>query len=140
MSTPFRPDISKKNQYWISKHRYYELKHFCLQYNEWKQEYKELSYISSCDVVDGTCKDGMKADNVSNTAYKLSKIRSKMDLIEETCKDVDSDLYLYLMMSVTEGKTYENLSTVYEIPCSRQSFYGRYRKFFYILSQKLHSI
>ena len=34
--------LSKKNKYYISKHRYYELKHFCLQYNEWIEELKKL--------------------------------------------------------------------------------------------------
>lgn len=29
-------ELSEKNPYYISKHRYYELKHFCLQYPEWK--------------------------------------------------------------------------------------------------------
>lgn len=35
MTTSIRPEISRRNQHHISKHRYYELKHFCLQYREW---------------------------------------------------------------------------------------------------------
>ena len=27
--------VSKKNKYWISRHRYLELVHFCAQYDEW---------------------------------------------------------------------------------------------------------
>lgn len=34
-----KPELSKANRYWISKHRYYELYHFCLQYYEWEKEY-----------------------------------------------------------------------------------------------------
>ena len=30
MSTTIRPELSEKNQYWIDKHRYYELKHLCI--------------------------------------------------------------------------------------------------------------
>lgn len=30
--TSVRCELSGTNKYWISKHRYYELKHFCLQY------------------------------------------------------------------------------------------------------------
>ena len=30
-----RTTVSKKNKYWISRHRYLELSHFCAQYNEW---------------------------------------------------------------------------------------------------------
>ena len=32
MGTQIRPELSEKNLYWIDRHRYYELKHFCLQY------------------------------------------------------------------------------------------------------------
>lgn len=39
MGTIIRPELSEKNKYWLEKHRYYELKHFCLQYPLWKQAY-----------------------------------------------------------------------------------------------------
>lgn len=42
MSTTVRSEISKKNIYWIEQHRYYELKHFCLQYPLWKKAYSEI--------------------------------------------------------------------------------------------------
>lgn len=42
MGTTIRPEISKKNRYWIDKHRYYELKHFCLQYPTWKKAHSSL--------------------------------------------------------------------------------------------------
>lgn len=37
MGTVIRSEISKKNPYYINKHRYYELKHYCLQYYIWKE-------------------------------------------------------------------------------------------------------
>lgn len=37
MGTTLRAELSEKNPYWIEKHRYYELKHFCLQYPIWKK-------------------------------------------------------------------------------------------------------
>lgn len=49
MSTTIRPEISKKKNYWIEKHRYYELKHFCLQYPIWKK---------ACSSLDGLAKQG----------------------------------------------------------------------------------
>lgn len=42
MATSIVPKLSKTNPYYISKHRYYELKHFCLQYPEWQREIREL--------------------------------------------------------------------------------------------------
>lgn len=32
MGNIIRAEVSENNPYWIEKHRYYELKHFCLQY------------------------------------------------------------------------------------------------------------
>lgn len=46
MGTTIRPEISKKNRYWIDKHRYYELKHFCLQYPTWKKAYLSLDNVT----------------------------------------------------------------------------------------------
>ena len=38
-----RAEVSKRNKYYISKHRYYELKHFCLQYSEWTKAVRMLN-------------------------------------------------------------------------------------------------
>lgn len=42
MSTVIRAELSHKSKYHIDKHRYYELKHFCLQYPNWKKSYAEV--------------------------------------------------------------------------------------------------
>lgn len=47
MGTVIRPEVSSKNTYYILRHRYYELKHFCLQYPEWKREYRSLDGLTS---------------------------------------------------------------------------------------------
>ena len=46
MGTEIRPEISDKSKYWIEKHRYYELKHFCLQYPIWKKAHDALDGLS----------------------------------------------------------------------------------------------
>lgn len=46
MTTVLRAELSTKNKYYIDKHRYYELKHFCLQYPEWKRTYAELEDVT----------------------------------------------------------------------------------------------
>ena len=46
MGTTLRAELSEKNPYWIEKHRYYELKHFCLQYPIWKKIYRSLDGFS----------------------------------------------------------------------------------------------
>ena len=46
MATTIRPELSEKNPYWIERHRYYELKHFCLQYPIWKKAYAALDGLT----------------------------------------------------------------------------------------------
>ena len=46
MRNDMRPELSQKNPYWIGKHRYYELKHFCLQYPIWKKARLALDGLS----------------------------------------------------------------------------------------------
>lgn len=47
MGTTIRPELSEKNPYWLEKHRYYELKHFCLQYPIWRKAYSSLSGLAT---------------------------------------------------------------------------------------------
>ena len=61
MGTDIRPEITTKSDYQISKHRYYELKHFCLQYIEWKAEYTELNTYVLKAVTEGLSYDILKA-------------------------------------------------------------------------------
>ena len=62
----------EKNQYWIDKHRYYELKHFCLQYPWWKKAYAGLdSYINGmAGDTNGFIKSGGHSDPTSKCAEK----------------------------------------------------------------------
>ena len=45
MSTQIRPETSQKNPYWIPKHRYYELKHFVMQYPAWVAARNGLDFL-----------------------------------------------------------------------------------------------
>ena len=136
MATVIRPELSKDNPYYISKHRYYELKHFCLQYPEWKREYNRLEvmgvpyysyqYVRINDISDPTAK----------LAIKKTYYADMMDLIEGCCDLTDEYLSGYLKLAVTEGFSYDKLNARLYVPCSRKEFYGLYRRFFYILDKE----
>ena len=113
MSTLIRPEISKNNEYWIPRHRYYELKHFCLQYREW------VKIVNSLD-----------SKLPSTSCIECIGI----DMIHKAADEADLFLSPYIILAVTYDKTYEYIKTMMEAPCSRDTFYDRYRKFFWILS------
>lgn len=136
MTTLIRPELSTKNKYYIDKHRYYELKHFCLQYLSWKKTYAallELGATSSLLEAAPSCGCG-HSDLTAKYAMRRSYYADKIKLIEQTAKDADEYLYIYILKAVTEGLSYTYLKTKLEIPCGRDMYYDRYRRFFWLLN------
>ena len=139
MGTKLRAELSGKNKYWISKHRYYELKHFCLQYPLWKKAYAaigELTIQSSImdDVIlSVTNKIG---DPTGNRAVARVYYWERMMMIERVAQATDMDLWIYILKAVTEDLSYNHLKTRLDMPCGKDMYYDRYRKFFWLLSRE----
>lgn len=131
-----RNELSKKNKYFISKYRFLELKYFCLQYDEFKSKYNAITYYSACRVT-GICSKCNSTDQVLHTVEERDLYRSKMEVIEQACVAADPEIYPWLLKAVTQGVAYQYLI---DIPCCRDTFYDRYHKFFWILSQKLQGL
>ena len=135
MSTTIHPDISKKNPYWIEKHRYYELKHFCLQYPIWKKAYESLDGLSKRPIdMDRFERNGI-SDPTANCAVAMIFYRERLDMIEKAALETDSELARYLLIGVTEGLSYDILRAKHNIPCCRNTYYELYRKFFWTLNK-----
>lgn len=130
-----KPELSKKNKYWIDKNRYYELKYFCLQYPLWERAYEELDGIRTSSVELVRTSEGMPRDYVALCAEERSLYLDRMCVIEKAARDADPYLSSYILKAVTEGHTYDYLYSRLEIPCSRGTYYDRYRKFFWLLDQ-----
>lgn len=135
MATVIRAELSKKNKYWISKHRYYELKHFCLQYPEWQKEYSAFCNKNvSLSMIDTTPTQHLPGDSEMKRESMKNYYSSLIALIEETAREADQYLYDYIIKGVVEGRSYTYLKTVLDIPCGKDMYYDRYRKFFWLLN------
>ncbi len=136
MTTLIRPSVSRKNKYWIDKHRHYELKHFCLQYPEWKREYAAYDNIGpNLSSFEQIYSSSMPSDSTANWAMKRAYYSEKIDLIERAAREADELLHTYILKAVTEGLSYTYLKTILQMPCSKELYYDRYRKFFWLLSK-----
>ncbi len=137
MATVIRAQISEKNKYYIDKHRYYELKHFCLQYNEWKK-----AYVSCNDaVIFASQFERQSSSNIpSDITAKYGMMKAQYDkrikLIEQCAMEADDFLYRYILKAVTEGLSYTHLKARLDIPCCRDTYYDRYRRFFWLLNKE----
>ena len=131
-----RPLNEKK--YNVSKHRFAEIYHFCLQYPEWKDELKyKTDSVASIEITDMPTTHKNES-TVEALAIRRANLEDKCKLIEQTAIETDSEIYQYIIKAVTnEYITYNYLYTVMNIPCSKKMYYDRRRKFYYLLSQKI---
>lgn len=136
MATLIRPEISEKNKYYIDKHRHYELKHFCLQYPSWKKLYSMLDDFNiPLAMIDRLPTDSLPSDPTAKRAMVKAYLAEKIDLIEQIAIETDPYLHRYILRAVTEELPYTYLSAKLNIPCGRDMYYDRYRKFFWLLSE-----
>ena len=136
MGTVIRPEIAQKNKYWIEKHRYYELKHFCLQYPIWKKAYAALDGLSqrTYDLA-AFIKSDIASDPTAKCVEAKSFYFERMGLLEKVAEETSPDLGCYILKAVTEGISYDHLKARFNIPCQKDSYYELYRRFFWLLNK-----
>ena len=135
MATVIRPEISEKSKYWVEKHRYYELKHFCLQYPIWKKACLELDGFSKKPNIDRIARTNIHSDPTVRCAMIKSLYSERIKMVEVTATQADPDLASYIIKAVTEELSYNYLKSRLDIPCSRDTYYDRYRRFFWLLDK-----
>ena len=124
------------DKYGISNSRYRELRAFCLQYPEWKNELAfEKDAVRSVNS-DGIKKGSSISDTTGNLAMRRIKLQEKCRIVDECLNIAGKDLKKYLYASVCEDKPLPYIDGKMQIPCERSTFYDMRRYFFYILDQK----
>lgn len=136
MGTDIRPELSSKNKYWLDRHRYYELKHFCLQYPAWVKARAALSGLSTrpTDLALFN-RTNQKKDPTARCAEARAFYTERITMVEQAAHDTDSGLSTYILRAVTEGLSYDILKVQLNIPCSKDTYYDRYRRFFWLLNK-----
>ena len=141
METVIRPELSTKNKYCIDKHRYYELKHFCLQYPYWRKNYAELEASNiPLSMLEHIPTANLPGDPTAKRAHMEYFYSERIKLIEKTAIDTDPYLYGYIIKGVTDSRSYTYLKTKLGIHCGKDMYYDRYRKFFWLLNGNRESI
>lgn len=114
MSTVIRAELSHKSKYHIDKHRYYELKHFCLQYPNWKKSYAEVDAMAQNGGHERISPTNRVSDMTAACAEKKLYYLKRMELVHECAKLADPDLSEYIVKAVTSnlGYAYENANSI----------------------------
>ena len=137
MGTTIRPELSEKNPYWLEKHRYYELKHFCLQYPIWRKAYVAIDGLSSrpSDFAMFKVKSTL-GDPTAKCAMAKEFYSERTDMIQRVAEITDPVLGSYILKAVTEGLSYDILKARLEVPCCKDTYYELYRRFFWLLNKE----
>ncbi len=137
MATKIRAEISERNPYWLEKHRYYELKHFCLQYPFWKHIYSSLDGLNGQTMqLAKSVSQSIMNDPTAKTGIVRAYYSERIEMLEDVAEQTDYQLSNYILQAVTEGWSYDILKARLDIPCCKDVYYKLYRRFFWLLSKR----
>ena len=94
-----------------------------------------LVFSMSSAVFERLPSSNIPGDLTAKYAIRKAYYSEKINMSEKAAMEADEDLYIYILKAVTEGLSYTYLKTRLEIPCGRDMYYDRYRKFFWLLSE-----
>ena len=134
MATTLKPELSDKNEFYISKHRFYELKHLCLQYPEWKSALSRIKGLRARPT-DIPILDKKHGNPTEKAAFARVYFSNRIDMLEKAANRTDEVIGKYVLYGVTNGYSYDTVNANMNIPCCRDAYYHYYRKFFWILDK-----
>lgn len=73
------------------------------------------------------------SDPTARHAIRKADYIERIRLVERVADETDEILCDYILKAVTEGLSYTYLRTKMNMPCSRDMYYDRYRRFFWLL-------
>ena len=129
-----RAEVSEKNLFWIEKHRYLELRQFCLQYPTW-QRAKAALIVRSGNPGSIAKTEGTADSSVEKIFYAICMYDYLIGKVEQAVSYCEPWAQKYVLKGVTEGCSYETMNAQDRLPCCRALYYKEYRKFFYALNK-----
>lgn len=147
MATTIRPTLSTKNPYWLPKDRFYELKHFCLQYPVWKDAYEHIDSAIEHDVERLNIMCAKPIAYGKNPAYvaaqareafytKMHMIELSADIADHTLNKKSTELKKLLIEAVSYGYAYDTMLARHpDMNISKGIWKNAYRCFFYNMNR-----
>ena len=130
--------IRALKKYNISKYRFREVLNHCYQYNEWKAELAENDSTLKARAYTGMPSGSGSSNETEALAIRRMELKKKIETIEQTAIEADAELYPYIIKAVTnEWATFRYLKDSLGMPCEKDMFYERRRRFYYLMSKKI---
>lgn len=107
----------------------------CLQYPGWKIAYADFENVSvPLSMIEYYPTSNLPGDPTAKRAMLKCYYSERIKMVEATAMEADGYLYQYIIKAVTEGLSYTYLKTKLGIPCGKDMYYDRYRRFFWLLN------
>lgn len=102
----------------------------------WKKAYEDFDNPNiPLSTIERIPTSNLPGDPTAKRAIMKARYSEKMRLIERAAIEADRYLHEYILKAVTENLSYTYLKSKLEMPCGRDMYYDRYRRFFWILSE-----
>lgn len=128
---------SKDSKYWVPVEDFKTALHWSLRYPLW---IAELSIEPDTAQAIRYDKDKVQTsgnyDATVETAIRRDELRRKAELLESTVRNVAPEIYKYLLLGVTQGRTVYQLLDE-GMPCSKDYFVERRQQYYYEISKKI---
>lgn len=128
---------TKDSKYWVPVEDFKTALHWSLRYPLW---IAELSIEPDTSMAIRYDKDKVQTsgnyDATVETAIRRDELRRKAELLEGTVRDVAPEIYKYLLLGVTQGRTVYQLLDE-GMPCSKDYFIERRQQYYYEISKKI---
>jgi len=118
--------------YGLNKNRYMELKYFCMQYQEWIEEVKNINYDLQSYKIDGLPRSNNISKPIEKLAIRKVNLERKIKIIEQTAIEANAIIYQELLKNITQNVPYKYLNVSY----SERQFYRIKNVFFNLLNEK----
>lgn len=134
----FKVKTPKKNsKYWVPTEDFRTALHWSLRYPLW---IAELSIEPDTGRAIRYDKDKVQTsggfDSTMEMAIRRDELRRKVELLEGTVRKVAPDIYRYLLLGVTQGRTVYQLLDE-GMPCSKDYFIERRQQYYYEISKRI---
>ena len=107
-----------------------------MQYPVWKNVYAAFDDTGiPLSMIEKVPTSNMPGDPTGRRAVMKAYYKEKIDLIEKVAFEADRYLHDYILKAVTEELSYTYLRSKLDIPCGRDMYYDRYRRFFWLLDR-----
>lgn len=128
--------LSHKSKWYLPRETRIMVIHYARQYNDWVNELNTIGSAGAIKI-DGMPHAENTTDTTARDGMRRAALSEKIRLIEDTAMETDKALYKWILIGVTQNKSYKTLRYAYDMPVGERQYYQKKREFYYKLSKKI---